>query len=374
MRPQIIRYILGLLPGFCSLQMLWAFTCPPMAHAGGTIKIDDVRSVNVGMGLRTSFNTVEDAAPNRSSWSKDFNLDSFRFYLSGQLLEAVTFEFNTDYDGVGAGDIQVLDAVLKFQFNDYFNIWAGRFLPPSDRSNLSGPYFINSWEFPFVQKYPAIFAGRDNGAALWGQIGGGQFKYQFGAFEGQGDSASGSNQRDELLYAGRLTLNLWDPEPGYYNSSTYYGAMNVLAVGLAGMFQDDSIGTASAPGHFGGWNVDLLLERNLAGLGVATVEGAYYVYDNEGVTAEGRGYFVLGSYLFPSKVGAGKFLGQLQPLVRFQGFKTEGPSVGHQDQLDIGLNYILNAHNARITLNYSIDDPASGPDIDSFLIGLQFQI
>jgi hypothetical protein len=327
------------------------------------------------MGLRTSFNTVEDAAPNNSSWSKDFSLDSFRFYMSGQILEPVTFEFNTDYDGAGTSErIRVLDAVLKFHFSDYLGVWAGRFLPPSDRSNLSGLYFLNSWDFPFVQKYPAIFAGRDNGAAIWGQVGGGQFKYQLGAFEGRGDTTGGPNQSDELLYAGRLTLNLWDPEPGYYNSSTYYGAMNVLAIGLVGMVQNDSVGTASTPGRFGGWNLDLLAERNLGNLGVATIEGAYYNYDNEGVAAEGQGYFALASYLLPNKMGAGKFQGQLQPLVRYQGFQNKGPSIGHQDRLDIGLSYILNGHNARMTVNYAIDDPASGPDKDIFTIGLQFQI
>ncbi|HLG22394.1 MAG TPA: porin, partial [Candidatus Manganitrophaceae bacterium] len=279
-----------ILLGMFALQT-WLLA-PSAAHAGGTIKIDDDRSVSVGMGLRSSFNMIEDAAPNGEDRSKDFALDNFRFYLSGQLHKGIAFEFNTDYDTAPAGteDIRVLDGVLKFGFNDYVNIWVGRFLPPSDRSNLSGPYYLNSWDFPFVQMYPAVFAGRDDGAALFGQIGGGMFKYQVGAFEGLGDTTGGPNQKDNLLYAGRLTLNLWDPEPGYYNSSTYYGAKNVLAIGLAAMNQTDAVGTAAAPGDFKGWNVDLLVERNLGSAGVATLEGAYYDYDNDGLAAEGDGY------------------------------------------------------------------------------------
>jgi len=39
----------------------------------------------------------------------------------------------------------VLDAIARFEFSDELNIWAGRFLPPSDRANLHGPYYANEW-------------------------------------------------------------------------------------------------------------------------------------------------------------------------------------------------------------------------------------
>lgn len=358
--------------------LLSPFATPPSpAHAGGTIQIDDVRSVSIGMGLRTSFNMIEDAAPSGEDRSKDFSLDNFRFYMAGKLHPIVSFEFNTDYDTSPAGteDIRVLDGVLKFGFSDYLNLWVGRFLPPSDRSNLSGPYYLNSWDFPFVQMYPAVFAGRDDGAAIWGQVGGGRFKYQVGAFEGLGDVAGGPNQEDNLLYAGRLTLNLWDPEPGYYNSSTYYGSMNVLAIGLAAMTQKNAVGSAATPGDFTGWNVDLLVERNLGGAGVATLEAAYYDYDNDGLAAEGDGYFALVSYLLPAKVGGGQIQGQLQPLVRYQRFESEGPAGIDHTRLDVALSYIISGHNARVTLTYSQDDPGGGaPEVDIIKLGLQFQI
>ena len=371
-----------------SIPLSLVSTTPNIVHAGGTIEIDDVRSVSVGMGLRSSFIAKEDDAPDKMNYSNDFLLDSFRFYMSGQLLEKVTFEFNADYNTLNVQtppvppsttpgtatttDLRVLDGVLKFAFNDYFNVWFGRFLPPSDRANLSGPYFLNSWDFPFVQAYPNVYAGRDDGVAIWGQVGGGMFKYQFGAFEGK------ESNGDHLLYAGRLTLNLLDPEPGYYNSSTYYGSKDVLAIGLVGMTQNNALGTAGA-GDFVGWNIDLLAEKNLGEMGVATVEGAFYDYDGDGVGAasvggtEGSGYFILASYLCPTKVGTGSFQGQLQPLVRYQRFDTDGV-VDDRGVWDIALNYILNGHNARITANYSLDDQRSGGDINIFKLGLQFQI
>ncbi len=350
---------------------------PSAAHAGGTIKIDDTRSVSVGMGLRSSFNMIEDAAPSGEDRSKDFNLDSFRFYMAGQLHQIVSFEFNTDYDTTPAGteDIRVLDGVLKFGFSDYVNIWIGRFLPPSDRSNLSGPYYLNAWDFPFVQMYPAVFAGRDDGAAIWGMIGKGKFKYQLGAFDGMGGGPTGPNQEDNLLYAGRLTLNLWDPEAGYYNSSTYYGSMNVLAIGLVAMTQKDAVGIVGDAGDFTGWSVDLLAERNLGAAGVATLEGAYYDYDNDGLAAEGKSYFALASYLLPGTFGGAGIEGGLQPMVRYQKFEPDGTGAVDHSRIDVGLSYIISGHNARITATYFKDDiGGTAPEIDGFKLGLQFQI
>ncbi|OGW61080.1 MAG: hypothetical protein A2638_02810 [Nitrospirae bacterium RIFCSPHIGHO2_01_FULL_66_17] len=370
--------ILGWLGWFlCSLTVVTA--APATSHAGGTIKIDDSHSVSVGMGVRSSFNMVENGAPNGTDWSNDFVLNSVRLYLGGQLHNLVTFEFNTDYDPLPAGteDIRVLDAVVKLGLSDTVNVWAGRFLPPSDRSNLSGPYYLNAWDFPFVQQYPAVFAGRDDGVALWGQTGGGRFKYQAGAFEGQGDTATGPNQNDALLFAGRLTLNLWDPEPGYYNSSTYYGAKNVLALGLVAMTQDGASGTAAASGDFTGWNVDVLMEKNLGASGVPTLEGAYYNYDRDGLGAagaEGHGYFALASYLLPGKVGPKKLQGRVQPMVRYQNFENKGGATGKHTRTDLGVSYVIDGHNARLTANYGMDNPATGPDFNLFRLGVQFQL
>src|SRR3569832_2234506 len=252
---QMTRYRLLLvliLSGLFGILSPLSSTTSSVAHAGGTIKIDDTRSISLGVGLRTSFNMIKDAAPDGTSRSKDFKLDDARLYIGGQLHELIGFELNTETqttsDPAATESIRVLDAVLKFGFNDYFNIWIGRFLPPSDRSNLSGPFYLNSWNFPLVKRYPAIFAGRDDGAAIWGQFGKGFFKYQVGAFQGLGTTGAVPNQKDSLLYTGRLPLNLWDPEPGYYNSSTYYGAKNVLALGLVAMSLLCAVGSAAASG------------------------------------------------------------------------------------------------------------------------------
>ncbi|HHM04336.1 MAG TPA: hypothetical protein ENJ19_01155 [Gammaproteobacteria bacterium] len=351
---------------------------PQVATAGATLKIDDVKSFSVGAGIRASFTAEDDAAPSGSDPSKDFAAGNMRLYTGGRVHENISLTFNTEIDSGNDSAVRVLDAIVQFNFTDAFNVWLGRFLPPSDRSNLDGPYYLNAWDFPMVQAYPAIFAGRDDGAAVWGQVGGGMFKYQAGFFEGR-DGAGTSNDEDNLLFAGRVVLNFWDPEPGYYNSSTYYGSKDILAVGLTYMNQADGAGTPTAKGDFTGWNIDFLFEKKFGSAGTGTFEAAYYDYDLGDVAdaslTQGSSYLILASYLLPVKTG----IGQLQPLLRYQNFDRDSTNAagktGEATTTDVGLNYIIDGHNARVSIVYSNTDPGPGAsDVNSFKIGVQLQI
>jgi hypothetical protein len=97
--------------------------------------------VTVGAGLQTSF--VYDA-PKDGDGTARFPLNSVRLYVNGPVTDKVKFMFNTEYVPA-TNDVGVLDAVARFEMNPQFNIWAGRFLPPSDRANLYGPYYSHHW-------------------------------------------------------------------------------------------------------------------------------------------------------------------------------------------------------------------------------------
>ena len=143
------------------------------------------------------------------------------------------------------------------------------------------------------------------------------------------------------------------------------------------MTQDGASGTAAASGDFTGWNVDVLMEKNLGASGVPTLEGAYYNYDRDGLGAagaEGHGYFALASYLLPGKVGPKKLQGRVQPMVRYQNFENKGGATGKHTRTDLGVSYVIDGHNARLTANYGMDNPATGPDFNLFRLGVQFQL
>ncbi len=366
--------------------------------------------LKVGGGIRTSYNSIDNGNPNGGR-QQDFSLNNARIYLSGQGHERIGFEFNTDINnaqgfdihGVGGfgsldeGEMRILDAILKLKLTDNVHLWMGRFLPPSDRSNLSGPFYLNAWNFPFVQfGYPNIFQGRDDGAALWGEYGGGVFKWQVGLFEGEsagGPRFIGQPATDNLMFAGRLVLNLLDPEPGYYNASTYYGEKDILAIGTSVMHRRDALADAVGAGQadFTGWNIDVLFERQLANCGVITLEAAYYDFnDNGGIIAgggpvtlppsggprQGESYFLLGSYLFPREFCLFNVTGQFQAMGRYQQYERDTVAAvagGTDDQVDLQLNYIMFGHNTRISAVWSQLDSPGASNVDIFTLGTQVQ-
>jgi hypothetical protein len=384
--------------------------------SGWIYQFDECKWVKVGAGLRTSFRSRESVGGRHRN---DFNVDNARIYISGQGHPLFGFELNTDInnaqgfdlnssgfggESLDASEVRMLDAIIKMKITDNLNLWAGRMLPPSDRSNLSGPFYLNAWLFPYTQfGYNNIFQGRDDGASLWGQYGDGAFKWQIGAFDGEnagGPIDVGHPQNDKLMFTGRVVVNLLDPEPGYYNSSTYYGEKDILAIGASMMHrQDHLVGPAggNSTADYTAWNIDFLWEQQLGGCGVFTIEAAYYDFDDENGTApaggairnptgvsgdlanrQGESWFLLGSYLIPRDVSIGCLSGRFQFMTRYQQYdhaNIGGVGGGKSDQIDIQLNYILNGHNARITALWTQHDAAAPgrDDLNAFILGTQLQ-
>src|SRR5574338_651305 len=174
----------------------------PSAYAGGTIKADDDKWISIGMGIRTSFNSIENGAANGHAYSNEFTINNARIYINGQIHKYVKFEFNTDCfncnvvgtSSVNSGTgffggnstIGLLDAIGKFEFNEMVNIWVGRMLLPSERGELNGPFYHATFDGFRTPLFPADFSanfngsnaagggaglyGRDNGVSFWGKI------------------------------------------------------------------------------------------------------------------------------------------------------------------------------------------------------------
>jgi len=329
--------------------------------------------ISVGAGVRSSFTYTD---PDVGQELSDFELNSARIYISGKVTENISLMFNTEYNPNGATpeSVRVIDAAAQFSFSEQFNIWAGRFLPPSDRANLYGPYYANHWGVyrDGVQDgYPFETEGRDDGVMYWGQFG--IAKVSAGVFDVQGLSKGSS----DVLYAGRVQLDFWDPEGGYYLNSTYYGDKDLLALGVAAQ-------TAAGDNAY---SVDFLLEKKLANSGVVTVEAEYAKYDGLGgypsplanlagpiAYDSSDGYYLLGAYVFPQTVGIGKF----QVLAKYGESTYDYAALTDVDQTttELNLTYLIKQFNARVTLFYidSSFDPNLGRDNTQMGVGLQVQI
>ncbi|MEC7565113.1 MAG: hypothetical protein VX738_05455 [Planctomycetota bacterium] len=333
---------------------------------------DWIGKMNIGAGLRTNMGSSKASGGDRSY---DFNLDNLRLYMNSSGHDVITLEFNTDINnaqgfGVGteAGEVRVLDAIAKFKLSDQVNIWIGRMLPPSDRSNLSGPYYLNAWTFPWVQfGYHNIFQGRDDGILAHGKLKDGRWEYAIGAFEGKNVPTGDDN----MMIAGRFNVNLLDVEDGFYNSSTYYGSMDILTAGFA--FQNQN-GTDIGTGDYDSYSFDVLYERPTEDGGAVTVEGAYYDFTGTQSTNDGNSYFVMVSRMSGSTTAIGPATGRLVPYYRHQNFDRDAGAASDQIRSnDFGVHMLMNGHNSRFTLEYSKSELVDGSSREDVRFGYQLQ-
>jgi hypothetical protein len=296
-------------------------------------------------------------------------------YVGWQADFVATFG-NQNADGHIAGDAAILDLIAKFDLHDSFNVWFGRMLVPSDRSNFSGPWFMSAWNYPgFYLPGPPIGPmqgpfGRNDGATVWGQFLGGYLKYYAGAFDLHDD-------RQSPLISTRVNLSLLNPEPGYYHSSTYYGGKDIVALGFS--YQNKNDGSVQptpmmpdpmfVPGvdDYSAFSIDLLAEKKLGDAGTATVEGAFYKFTGDFNPAKDH-FYALASYLFPTEIGIGRF----QPLFRYQQATANTPGAEKWRLYDAAVSYVVDEYAMRIALNFQHAD-IGGIKGNALQLGIQIQ-
>ncbi|MEI9948387.1 MAG: hypothetical protein WDO74_05255 [Pseudomonadota bacterium] len=286
--------------------------------------------------------------------------------------------FNTPDPATGntnsriTGTAAIMDLIAQLEPDPAFNVWVGRMLVASDRSNFSGPYFMAPWIYPlFLGPQATPYAvvgpkegpfGRNDGATVWGGFAGGTFKYYLGAYNIY-DAAQ------KPLISGRLALSLLSPEPGYYGSSTYYGK-DIFAIGVGGQYQKNGDATIK-PGEtglrdYGMVLADLLFEKNLKEAGVLDVEGAFYKYVGDGQRND-FSYMALASYL----------ISKFQPLVRIQQAKgkslDDGGSGNTVSMIDGQLGYVFDGYGTRFAAGYAYSTDGGNRKSNAIFAGIQLQ-
>ena len=323
------RFIPACLAGILLLAAspLWAQTFEP--------------TLTVGAGIQAGY---DHSQPEGGTSLDQFQLDHLRLYFSGDITPYLSAMVNTEYNS-STNNMGVLDAVGEFHTSSKFNVWFGRFLPPSDRANLYGPFYANEWAVytdGIQDGYPFVSQGRDNGAMYWGDFKAGivKMKLSAGAFDGRSaDGISG------LIWAARAQFDFWDAENGYYLNGTYYGDKNLLAI--AGATQVQNYKTATT--------VDFLMERKVMNGGDFTIESEYSRYNRlggyNGSYGKSEGGYGLASILFPKVIGVGK----VQALGKFAmaeftdgiGSPITNPSY-RQKTTEVDLGYIMKQFDARV--------------------------
>jgi hypothetical protein len=325
--------------------------------------------------------------------ASDANVDAeVDLLLNGDITPNVawTADFVATYGPGQSGPsstASILDLIGKFKIADEVNVWFGRMLVPSDRSNFSGAWFMSPWNYPgLFQAGQAPVGprqgafGRNDGATLWGAIAGGTVKYYLGAFDLTQDKDSSP------LYTSRLNIALINPEPGYYHSSTYYGGKDIFAIGLSGQYKKNGSvkpgtpaveATATSPAvaavpaqraDYTGYSADVLFEKNLGGSGTLDLEGAFYGYSGDHETIK-NSYYGLVSYLLPGELG----IGRVQPLLRYQGATPKADGAAKWKIMEAQIGYAIKEYAARLALGYTRTDLGGDKVTNAFVLGIQLQ-
>ena len=348
------------------------------AVAGPTFNGPGDSSLTLGLWMSGAYTSAEQA---NGSHDSDLRLDSFRIITVAKFTKQIGLM--TNFARLSGESMRLLDLVGQFELTDSVNLWVGRHVVPGDRQQMAGPYFANVWEYPMVSRNPNAYTGRDDGATLWGSVFDRRLQYMVGAFQGKNRGRDMSNESHNLLYASRFAWSFRDRESEYFNTNHYYGEKEILTLGVAWRTQKDGVGTAVNRGDYTAWSLDALMQTRLSAGGVLTLEGAWYDYDTDGVAdispadpgcsrvtncggaTQGDAFLVTAAYMFPQIIGIGRF----EPHMRYQEFNADaGPK---SEQWDIGVNYNISGHSARLSAVYSDMDTAGLPSTDRFILGLQ---
>jgi len=362
------------------------------AIAGPVINIDKDTFLWLGLYGRESFTAQEASAPG-GSWSKDFATEEGRLLMYLQAMKfgekgIISYELDIDTQNGSSGptNVKVLDNYIQFEVNDYAKFWVGRFVPPCDRASMEAPAYTYAFDFPLMTAWQIAYSNiRDNTAAFWGQVEGGQYKYYFALSNGRRDQV---NQSDDLKYWFRFSADFLDPEPGYYPSSSYDGAKKIANVGVSYSYQKDGAGNVGLAGPgivtsktFKEFAIDYryeALDNILGGGGIIDSEGGWYDYDidhatdTSGYLLQGHGYFVTAGYAFPKKFGIGK----LEPVIGYEQFWRANTNAvglqGKQQRFEAGLQYLIKGHDIRIdTFWYRLEQDAVGTTPSSGVNGIK---
>jgi hypothetical protein len=328
---------------------------PTQTEVMPATKPDVLPPISVGAWTRVGAK-VQGASD--ASKLNDFQMDTVyaELHAGGKIHKKVGVTLNLAANMLGwdattvptqASLVLLEDAIISFDFQDEFHLWAGHLLVPVDRANASGPFFMIPWNYPgfAVGALPKEGPlGRNNGAVVWGDINGGQLTYLAGVFD---NGAVGTSP----LYSGRLRLALFDKEPGFWGNGSYFGDKDLLSIGVGGQYQKHgSATTLGGDKDYAEVNADVLFEKKLGGGSFFTAEGAYYHY-NVLDGAPSDSLYALVAYASPV-VG----VGNIQPSVRYQWAKIKANTGDNPWNVDVGVAYLIKGPALRVLANFSHSD------------------
>ena len=388
---------------------------PSASWAGVKVQIDQGSSLELGFRVQTQFiSSTNINADSTDEHGEDFNVRRARIWMGGEVTKWVKF-FIQAGNNIGPGtdnettDAQIVDALVNFHYYDLVQVIMGEHMAPAGREHLTSSAAMMAIDRPGITGYNltwglnggAVFNTvafedgnldlegdaniRDIGATLFGSTSFNEFvhaKYYVGAYNG---IQFMNHDEDKERVTARVQLNLFEPEPGYYNLSTYLGEKKTIAIGASIDHQQriarDTVTNNNV--NYLWYSFDAFADIPV-GPGSATFEAGYTHLGLENSTSlrdsasgppknaketEGKGFYVQSGYYLQNL--------HLQPWALFERWDSDASDdLGSWSAWRVGLSYFLKGHNANIKVGFEqfrsekrIGGISDDKNIESFLIG-----
>lgn len=356
----------------CTLNLAWG---------GFKFDIDEQTKGEIGIWTQAWYQYVEDGKDSNNDGVMEEGIDDFMlrrvyFYLKGQVTPYFSLFTHIAGDrlgqdglddsslGLGSG-IAFRDLWATLNLHEAFKIQAGRMYVPLTRNyGTTSTKTLLTTELDWAQGgirsnifYPSK-VGRDDGATFWGNIRDGLVQYRFMVAEGVESSIM--NPNDNLRFAGRISINLFEPETGWFNQGTYLGEKRVLAIGVGGDYQEDLMfGTLRE--DYSVRTADLFYDQPFRNGGALTFEASYIDISNgpNSITFtpfspgdDGSITSLKAGYLIPARIGPGQF----QPSAHYQNIDVDEAGKNDTEVYGVSLNYYIKGHANKISMDFTFVD------------------
>lgn len=237
---------------------------PPAGPPSFALEAGPGNTLKIGLLLQPQFQMLGDHTLDGNAYN--LYLRRTRLLVGGTLFGAFEYFFETDYPNLFLADntpanamtgaaastvkltpgLNIQDAFATWRaMGDILKIDVGYMLPPLAHNAVQSATSLYSWDyfaFTFLSTANTLLGsqanpvGRDLGVQVRGLVFDGRLEYRVGLFQGRrvADTATDVGSSNFFRAVGRLQLNLFDPEPGFFYAGTYLGKKKILSVGISG--------------------------------------------------------------------------------------------------------------------------------------------
>jgi hypothetical protein len=283
-----------------------------------------------------------------------------RLLMGGKLADKWTFFLETDSPNLGksdatgaknAGDIYFQDFFVTYTQSDAFKVDMGMILIPLSRNSTQSAATLLASDYgPYSFLESGVTqsrVGRDYGVQLRGGFAKDHFDYRLGVYDG----ARGENGTNDLRYAGRIMVHVFDPETGMFYTGNNLGGKHALSFGASFDVQD----------KYKAYGFDAFWDQPVGS------NGAAFTFQGDAIQYDGSTTFTTLPKQDTTLAEVG-FLapgGKWQPWIQYATRNFKDSALADEDQLWVGINYRMAKHNRIFRLAYGKlgKDGASDRDV-----------